>query len=80
MPFGIGYGKRAKVPNRKALTQAVTSDIIDPDDPTIDPEMRKTITGEAARRVGAAGVQVRTRNPFDDLMASISGIFKGKRR
>ena len=31
----------------------------------LDPEMRETLGGEAARRVGARGIGVRTKNPFD---------------
>ena len=42
----------------------------------LDPEMRETLAGEAARRVGAAGVRVETRNPLADLMK----MFKKKKR
>jgi hypothetical protein len=31
----------------------------------LDPEMKETLGQEAARRVGAGGVSVQTRNPFD---------------
>lgn len=33
----------------------------------MDPEMKETLGQEAARRVGAAGVRVETRNPFAKL-------------
>jgi hypothetical protein len=33
----------------------------------LDPEMAKTLGQEAARRVGAGGVSVQTRNPFAGL-------------
>ena len=38
----------------------------------LDPEMAKTLGQEAARRVGAGGVRVQTRNPF-------AGMFKRKK-
>lgn len=40
----------------------------------LDPEMRSTLANEAARRLGAGGVQIRTRNPLDVIM----GMFKRK--
>lgn len=72
------YAPRPKA-NKRAATRAVTQDIIDPDDPTIDPEMRQVIAGESARRVGAAGIQLRTRNPFEKFMTGFKNFFRGRR-
>jgi len=38
----------------------------------LDPEMAKTLGQEAARRVGAGGVSLQTRNPF-------AGLFRRKK-
>lgn len=39
----------------------------------LDPEMKETLGQEAARRVGASGVRVETKNPF-------SGLFKKRKK
>jgi hypothetical protein len=58
----------------------VATDIFDPDDPNIDPAMKATLAGEAARRVGASGIQVRTRNPFAGIRAYADSLIARRRR
>lgn len=76
MPPGIGYGKRPKV--KKRAVESGVFQAANIDTAGLDPEMRSTLAGEAARRVGAAGVGVRTRNPLDEVGKAIRKLF-GKR-
>ena len=46
----------------------------------LDPEMRATLAPEAARREGAAGVQLQVRNPVRELMAGVKRLIsRGKK-
>lgn len=71
MPPGIGYANR---PSPKKRAQAGVMREANIDTTGIDPEMFGTLAQESARRVGARGIQVQTKNPMDKLM----GMFKKK--
>ena len=56
----------ARKPIKRRAQQSVL-EYANVDTAGLDPEMRETLAGEAARRAGAAGVGVATRNPLADL-------------
>ncbi len=71
------YGKRAPIPKRQAV-EAGVFEAANIDTAGLDPEMKATLGQEAARRVGAAGVQMQTRNPFEGFVRGFKRIFRGR--
>ncbi len=61
---------------RKPIKKRAQSSVLEyanVDTAGLDPEMKETLSGEAARRAGAAGVRVETRNP-------LAGLFKRRKK
>ena len=67
----------ARKPIKKRVQQSVL-EAANIDTAGLDPEMRETLGQEAARRVGSAGVGVRTVNPIASGIAAITNLFKKK--
>lgn len=67
-----GYSARPKAINRKKAESSVF-EAANIDTAGLDPEMKATLGQEAARRVGAAGVGVRTRNPIAAFWRRLMG-------
>lgn len=68
----MGYGARPNPKKRKIEARVFQEANIDT--AGLDPEMKATLAGEAARRVGAAGVQLRTADP----LRGIKDLFRRK--
>jgi len=67
-----GYAKRTV--RRRAIGGVMREANIDTTG--MDPEMIATLAPEAARRVGAAGIQLQTKNPFSAILS----LFKRKKK
>jgi hypothetical protein len=65
----------ARPPIKKRQLTAAVERAANIDTTGMDPEMVKTIRGEAARRVGAAGVGVRSRDPFAGIKRGVKKLF-----
>jgi hypothetical protein len=67
----------ARKPIKKRVQQSVL-EAANIDTAGLDPEMRETLGQEAARRVGAAGVGVRTENPIHNWLRKVTSRPKPK--
>ena len=71
------FGKRP-APKKRAQRGVLAAANIDPEG--LDPEMAETLSQESARRLGAAGVQVQTKNPVGGLGAKLKSLMKPKKK